>query len=112
MRDIANVTPAEEVWSTREKTNRILADIFDILSQINANLIGLGEGKPAKKPKPYPRPWREKKNQDNEKHFGRGALPPGELREWFERKRAEHAGSSECDTGSDSGIVRSTTEIN
>ena len=111
VREYMNVTPAEEVWSTREKTNRILADIFDILAQINANLIGIGEGKPAKKPKPYPRPWKDKK-QENEKHFGRGALPPDELRKWFERKRTGNAGSRECNTGSNSGTVRSTAEIN
>ena len=86
MRDLH---PEFAEWTTRAKTNAILADIFDILANINANLIAVGSGRPAKKPKPYPRP---KAKNENEKHIGRGALPPDELRAWFERKR--HAGSS------------------
>lgn len=82
MRDLY---PEESAWFTTAKTNRILADIFDMLAQINANLVGLAERKPAKKPKPYPRPGQ--KPSDEEKHFGRGGLPPGQLREWFEAKR-------------------------
>lgn len=76
------------VWTTTTKTNGILADIYDMLAQINANLIALGERKQAKQVKPYPRPGAEEK-RENIKHFGRGALPKDELRAWFEKKRRE-----------------------
>lgn len=84
--------PEESRWGTTEKTNMILADIFDMLARINANIIAIGSGKPSKQPKPYPRP---KKNEpENHQHFGRGSLPPDELRAWFEEKRRKHASSS------------------
>ena len=79
--------PEYAVWATQTKTNAILADIFDVLNQINANLVALGSHKAAKQPKPYPRP--AQKDPENVRHFGRGALPPDELRAWFEKKRKE-----------------------
>jgi len=79
--------PEYAPWATQTKTNAILADIFDVLSQINANLVAMGSHKPAKQPKPYPRP--QQKKPENVRHFGRGALPANELREWFEMKRKE-----------------------
>ena len=88
--------PDESAWTTRVKTNAILADIFDILSQINQNLIAIGTGRPAKQIKPYPRPI--KRRPENERHFGRDPLPPDELRKWFENKRKNNAGSSKRDT--------------
>ena len=84
--------PETAAWSTRTKTNTILADIYDELAQINANLVALGTGRPAKTPKQYPRPV--KKDPENEKHIGSGALPPNELEKWMEEKRREHARSS------------------
>lgn len=96
-------------WGSTFKTNTILADIFDMLANINSNLVALGSGKAAKQPKPYPRPV--KKKPEDERHFGRGALPPDELRKWFEEKR-KHAGSSKRDSGSDSGTGRGTAVTN
>ena len=75
------LNPEIAAWSGTMKTNAILADIFDVLTSINANLVAIGSGKHAKKPKPYPRPW--KTAPDEEKHFGKDALPPEELREWY-----------------------------
>ena len=40
-------------WNTTVKTNAILADIYDVLALINANLVAIGSRKQAKKPKPY-----------------------------------------------------------
>lgn len=74
-------------WSNTLKTNTILADIWDQLAQINANLVAMATRKPARKPKQYPRPG--KKDQDDTKHYGSGALPKNDLREWMEKKRAE-----------------------
>ncbi len=77
------------LWATALKSNGILADIFDMLAQINANLVALGEHKASKQVSPYPRPGMEEK-RDNVKHFGRGALPRGEFRKWLEKKREEY----------------------
>lgn len=74
-------------WSEPMKTNKILADIFDMLAMINANLVAIGTRQPAKMPKPYPRP--NQKTPEEEKHIGSGALPPAELRAWIDKKRAE-----------------------
>ena len=65
-------------WEDTQKTNQILADIYDIL-QVIAILIT----RKRKRIKPYPRPGADK---DNRK-IGKGALPFNELREWFRRKR-------------------------
>ena len=73
-------------WAYTVKTNAILADIFDMLAMINANIVALGSGKRASKPKPYERP------RDNKKqHIGKNALPPNELRAFFDKKRKERA---------------------
>ena len=92
--DLQSVTmqelnPEFATWASREKTNSILADIYDILAVINANLVGIGSGKRAKQPKPYPRPGDDKENKDV-KHFGKDAVTVDELEAFFERKREKH----------------------
>lgn len=62
-------------WSTNAKTNAILADIYDMLSAINANLCAKGSGKRPKRPKPYPRPGAT----GNQRRIGQ-ALPVDELK--------------------------------
>lgn len=79
--------PEMAYWSTRAKTNSILADIFDMLSQINANLVAIGTKKASKKVKPYPRPGDKAKK---EKRIGKNAVPAKELDNWLERKRKEY----------------------
>lgn len=73
-------------WAGTIKTNAILADIFDMLAMINANICALGTGKHASKPKPYERPGDNKKQ-----HIGKNALPQNELRAFFDKKRKEYA---------------------
>lgn len=77
--------PDLAVWGGTAKTNAILADIFDLLAMINANLCAMGSGKKAKKPKAYKRP-----GDNDKKKIGKNALPPDQLREWFENKRKQH----------------------
>ena len=79
------LSPEYAGWSTSMKTNAILADIYDVLAMINANLCAMGTGKRATKPKAYPRPGDKDKKQ-----IGKNALPPDELKEWFAKKRKEH----------------------
>lgn len=50
-------------WATIAKTNALLADIYDLLAWINANLCAKGSGKRAKPPKPYPRPQKKDKKK-------------------------------------------------
>lgn len=82
------------LWSLRVKTNGILADIFDMLAQINANLVAIGSHSKAKPVKPYPRPGMEERRGDTQR-IGKGALPRGEFRKWLEQKRKEHDGRND-----------------
>lgn len=77
----------EAQWNDTIKTNGILADIYDMMAQINANLVALGERRKANEPKRYPRPGVE---PDNIKHYGADPLPPDDLEAWFRMKRAGH----------------------
>ena len=76
------------IWATTVKTNGILADIFDMLAQINANLVAIAERSKAKPMPSYPRPGVEDDGEDV-KHFGKGAVPRGEFRQWLEKKRED-----------------------
>lgn len=73
-------------WSQIIKTNTILADIYDMLAMINANIVALASGKKSQSPDLYPRPGQKSKKDD--KRFGSGALPFDELKEWIEKRRA------------------------
>ena len=74
-------------WEEPIKTNAILADIFDLLQVINANLVAIGtRGKKKTKVKPYPRPGRE---DNTVQKIGKGALPVEDLHEWI-RERQTH----------------------
>ena len=88
------INPDTYIWASRAKTNALLADIFDLLSMINANLCAKGTGKKPKKPKPYPRPGSKEAETT---HIGKGALPPDKLREWFKQKEQEHSQGGEID---------------
>ena len=68
-----NLRPDLYQWSTQAKTNAILADIYDVLSMINANLCAKGSGKRPKRPKPYPRP-----QSNHNEHIGT-PMPVDEL---------------------------------
>lgn len=72
-------------WEGSLKTNAILADIYDLLQVLNANIVAIGShGKQRKNIKPYPRPGRD---EDNTRKFGRGALSLEDLREWIRGKQ-------------------------
>lgn len=71
-------------WEDTLKTNVILADIYDLLQVINANLVAYINGKKPKNIKPYPRPNADEKN---ERKLGKKALPIGELREWIRSRQ-------------------------
>lgn len=81
--------PDTALWASTLKTNGLLADIYDMLAQINANLVAIGSHKPAKAPKPYPRPGMNEK-RENVKHYGRDAVSKVDFVAWLDRKRKEH----------------------
>ena len=68
-------------WENTQKTNQILADIYDIL-QVIAILIS----RKRKRITPYPRPGADKNNRK----IGKGAMPFNDLKEWFRRKRENY----------------------
>lgn len=71
-------------WATTARTNAILADIYDQLSIVNANLRVLITHRPGRQPEPYKRPG----DKRNHQKIGRGALPITDMREWI-RNRME-----------------------
>ena len=70
-------------WEDTLRTNAILADIYDLLQVIHADICALG-GNKKKKITPYPRPGTEEKN----KRIGSGAIPANKLREWIKERQA------------------------
>ena len=70
-------------WETTLQANVILADIYDLLQAINANLVAIG-GKRPKTVKPYPRPFRK---DDSTKKIGKNPLPFDKLKEWIKGKQ-------------------------
>lgn len=57
------IDPDYAEWTSTIKTNAILADIYDVLAVINAQLAAMASGKKPKQPKPYPRIEQKKKSQ-------------------------------------------------
>ena len=71
------IEPELHEWTTTFKTNKILADIYDMLAMINANLVALGSKKQVKKPKLYPR------LKNNGEKYGKDPVAPVQLRKMF-----------------------------
>lgn len=70
-------------WEDTLKTNQILADIYDLLQVINANICQMASGK-HKNIKPYPRPGDK---ADDKKRIGKDAMPLSKLREWIKERQ-------------------------
>lgn len=70
--------PEVAEWSSRIKTNSILADAVDVAQWANYQRGG-GRGS---KPKPYPRPGDRQR-----KKFGTRLMSPAEAREWLAKRR-------------------------
>lgn len=81
-----SMNPEYSAWGTRIKTNHILADIYDLLAMMNANIVAIGTRKAPKKPKLYPRPKKENKDEHTQR-IGKVGLKPAELRAWFAERR-------------------------
>ena len=77
------LNPELAEWATRWKTNEILADIYDQLALVNAQLRILITKKRGQKPKLYKRPGQKEDTQ----RIGKGAIPIDSMREWIQKKR-------------------------
>jgi hypothetical protein len=80
------LNPELSQWGEVKKTNEVLADIYDVLSMINANFVAYASRKTAKQPDAYPRPG----NQKNEQRYGNAHLTHSELCKKFAESRAKH----------------------
>ena len=81
--DVAN-------FASSFKTNAILADIYDILAQINANLVAGFSRKRTQKPKRYPRP-----GDDSKRRIGKdNGMTMNELDSWFADKKRKRGGGT------------------
>lgn len=84
------IHPEMSEWSTRTKTNYILADIFDQLSVANGLLRTLVTKKKSKQPEAYKRPG-EKKTRT--KQMGKNPLANAqEMREWIRERQVRKDG--------------------
>ena len=82
---VAREAGKSSVWDSRIKTNAILADIYDMLQLLNANLVAFASGGKTKpKITPYPRPGRD---DNTRRKFGKGALPLDEMRAWIKERQ-------------------------
>ena len=69
--------PERAQWATIDGTNKILADIYDLLAAINHTLAVMATHKRQKRPEPYPRPGMKKKEK---RHVGTASIPVTDIR--------------------------------
>lgn len=75
--------PERAQWATIDGTNRILADMYDLLAAIHYTLAFMASRKRPKKPEPYPRPGMKKKEK---RHVGSASIPVGEIKDVILKK--------------------------
>lgn len=84
-----DIEPDVAAFSGTFKTNAILADIYDILAQINANLVAGFSRRHATKPKRYPRP-----GDGDKRRIGKDGVTISELDSWFAKKKQQKRGGA------------------
>lgn len=70
----------EERWIAGDMTAPILADIYDAIAQVGANLVAKGTGRQPRTVKPYPRPWEGR----GERRIGSDPIPVSEFESWWD----------------------------
>lgn len=73
-------TTDDERWAQGHATAAILADLYDLVHQMNNNLAARGSGRRPRTAKPYPRPWRK---GDGQKVVGRDPIPVADFEAWW-----------------------------
>lgn len=82
--------PERAQWATIDGTNRILADMYDLLAAIHYTLAFMASKKRPKKPEPYPRPGQKQKEK---LHIGTASIPISEIKQTiFNRLRGKANG--------------------
>ena len=72
-----DLDPERAQWAPTDGTNRILADIYDLLAVMNRTLAMMATQKKQKKPEPYPRPGQKKKEK---RHIGTASIPLADVK--------------------------------
>ena len=83
------IEPEIAAFSGTFKTNAILADIYDLLAQINANIVAGFSRKHAQRPKRYPRP-----GDSETRRIGKDSMTVSELDSWFAEKKRQRGGGA------------------
>lgn len=78
-RELTPTTDTER-WASGEATAALLADVYDLLNQLNENLVARGANRRASHVKPYPRPWAKGRG---ERRIGRDAIPIADFETWW-----------------------------
>lgn len=76
------LTPATdtELWADGSATAAILADLYDLLNQMNENLVARSGRRRASHVKPYPRPWAK---GQGERVIGHDPIPIADFEAWW-----------------------------
>lgn len=78
-----DLDPERAQWATTDGTNRILADIYDLLAAMNRTLAMMATHKRQKRPEPYHRPG-QKKNE--KRHIGSASIPIADIKNVIMKK--------------------------
>ena len=85
------IEPEVASFASTIKTNALLADIYDLLAQMNANIVAGFSRKRTPRPKRYPRPG------DNDKRMigKNSSMTAGELDKWLAEKKRQRGGGTD-----------------
>lgn len=70
-----------ERWARGEATAAILADIFDAVRALDADVMARGTRRRPRQPKPYPRPWAK---GQGERRIGKDPKPIADFDKWWD----------------------------
>lgn len=76
---VREVEPELAQWVAPESLRPMLADLYDLMSSLNYNLVSANSKHRPRKPKPYPRPGR----QDKGTVVGKDPIPIRDFDEWW-----------------------------
>lgn len=85
-----DLDPERADWATTDRTNTLLADIYDLLAVMNRMLATMVTQRRQPKPKPYRRPGKDK---NEKRHVGTASIPIADVKnEILKRLRGQKNG--------------------
>lgn len=85
-----DLDPERADWATTDRTNTLLADIYDLLAVMNRMLATMVTQQRQPKPKPYRRPGKDK---NEKRHVGTASIPIADVKnEILKRLRGQKNG--------------------